>query len=188
MSVINFLRALKYVLIDEGGNDDDPVDRGGRTSRGITQREYDAWCQVHGQQAGDVWHASDATITAIYHIQYWSPWCDRLPNAIDYLYFDVSVNSGAHRAALLLQAALNDMDAGVEADGVIGVVTAAAANALPPEQLPSFVDRFSERHLQFFHDIVSNNSSQAKFIRGWTNRVNHAQANARAMMEAPLVS
>ncbi len=45
--ISNFAASLAFVLQDEGGNDDDPDDHGGRTSRGITQRVWDAWLQLH---------------------------------------------------------------------------------------------------------------------------------------------
>jgi len=44
----NFAKALAWLRTSEGGNDDDPDDSGGRTSRGITQREYNAYCEMAG--------------------------------------------------------------------------------------------------------------------------------------------
>ena len=43
MAADNFARALRLVLVDEGGLDDDPHDHGGRTAHGIIQREYDGF-------------------------------------------------------------------------------------------------------------------------------------------------
>lgn len=40
----NFDKAVSFTYLDEVGNDDDPADPGGRTSDGIEQREWDAWC------------------------------------------------------------------------------------------------------------------------------------------------
>lgn len=182
----NFDRALNFVLIDEGGNDDDPADRGGRTSRGITQREYDGWCDSHNAPRGDVWRASDPTIKAIYFVQYWSPWCDRLPNAIDYLYFDSAVLSGSHQATLFLQRALQDDQ--IVIDGRLGVATVAAANRVKPEDMEAFIDRFCEEHLQFYDKIVEERPSQQRFYNGWRSRVEHTRTNSKAMMEAPLVA
>ena len=42
-----FNACVQLVLQDEGGNDDDPDDPGGRTSRGIEQSEWDAWLLSH---------------------------------------------------------------------------------------------------------------------------------------------
>lgn len=87
MAASNFAPSLRAVLQDEGGNDDDPADHGGRTSRGITQREYDAWRSLNGNPSIDVWKASDAEISTIYHDEYWEPFCDGFPIGPDYLYF-----------------------------------------------------------------------------------------------------
>src|SRR5215475_4531591 len=84
----------------EGGNDDDPQDPGGRTSRGIEQREYDAWNHLHGAPTGDVWTAPQHTIDAIFEHSYWQPYCDVLPLGIDLMYFDTAVNEGPHKATL----------------------------------------------------------------------------------------
>src|SRR5690348_13605429 len=88
----NFPKSLAFVLKNEGGNDDDPADHGGRTSRGITQREYDAWRTEHSLPTQDVWVAPQSDIDAIYHDEYWEPLCDDFPSGIDYLYFDMAVN------------------------------------------------------------------------------------------------
>ncbi len=44
-----FPHALRLVLIDEGGLDDDPHDHGGRTAYGIIQREYDGYRARHNR-------------------------------------------------------------------------------------------------------------------------------------------
>ena len=68
-----FADCVALVLRDEGGNDDDPRDPGGRTSRGITEREWDVWRQTHLGLPADVWQAPQDQILAIYHESYWSP-------------------------------------------------------------------------------------------------------------------
>jgi lysozyme family protein len=112
MVASNFKASLALVLQSEGGNDDDPADHGGRTSRGITQREYDAWRAENKKPLMDVWSASQADINAIYREEYWDPFCDGLPKGLDYLYFDMAVNAGPNRAAILLQRALKVTDDG----------------------------------------------------------------------------
>src|SRR5579859_7112752 len=120
----NFKASLAEVLKSEGGNDDDPADHGGRTSRGITQREYNAWCQENGHPQIDVWQAPQEHIEAIYHDEYWMPWCDLFPVGTDYMFFDMCVNAGPHRAIVLGQQAL-----GVNDDGRVGPVKRSAFRA-----------------------------------------------------------
>lgn len=165
----NFDRALVFVLQDEGGNDDDPADHGGRTSRGITQREYDAWRVEQGQSKRDVWLATPGELRTIYHDEYWMPYCDLLPNGIDYMFFDMAVNAGPHRAVILLQRAL-----GVTDDGRVGPITRQAIAHAGPNAL---VEAYSEQKIRFYQSL-----HQPRFIRGWLNRVKHVADNTAAMI------
>ncbi len=171
MDASNFAASLAAVRKDEGGNDDDPADHGGRTSRGITQREYDAFRHIKGMATADVWQASDAEIDAIYHDQYWEPWGDKFPVGVDYLYFDMAVNAGPHRAVVLLQRAL-----GVADDGHIGVLTLAALAKTDPAAL---IAMYSDKKRSFYKSL-----NQPRFTRGWLNRVAHVQAIATEMLKA----
>ena len=96
---VNFTAALKLTLKDEGGNVDDPADRGGRTSRGVTQRTYDTWRKAEGLATRDVYLATDAEVSTIYLNSYWTPADgDLLAVGPDYAVFDYAVNSGVSRA------------------------------------------------------------------------------------------
>lgn len=169
MTASNFDKSLSFVLKDEGGNDDDPDDHGGRTSRGITQREYDAIRTEAGLPTQDVWTASDAEIATIYHDEYWEPDCDDMPTAIDYLYFDMKVNAGPYRAAVLLQRAL-----GITDDGRIGPITRQAIVAADPKTL---IADYTASKRDFYRAL-----HQPKFLKGWLNRCNDVQANALTMI------
>jgi lysozyme family protein len=171
----SFTAALTFVLQDEGGNDDDPADAGGRTSRGITQREYNAWCQLHGSPAGDVWKASDATVAAIYFQQYWQPYCDALPKGTDYLSFDANVLEGPVQSIKFLQEAL-----GVAVDGHLGVVTMAAAQAANAKDL---IGKVSDLKVAFYKEIEREHPQDVKFDRGWMNRVTNVKARALGMLQ-----
>ena len=169
MVASNFQPSLKLVLQSEGGNDDDPSDHGGRTSRGITQREYNAWCLEHGHPVIDVWTAPQEHIDAIYHDEYWEPVCDLLPIGVDYLYFDMAVNAGPHRAAVLLQEAV-----GVTADGRIGPVTRQAVQNVSAAAL---IVKYSQEKAAFYQGL-----HQPKFTRGWLNRTASVEKSALVML------
>lgn len=171
MVASSFNQALKYVLQSEGGNDDDPADHGGRTSRGITQREYDAWRREKGLPTMDVWSAPQSDIVAIYHDEYWEPLCDTLPMGLDYIVFNTSVLAGPDRAKRLLQQAL-----GVTADGRIGPIT---REAIKNADAASTINKFSDASRAFYRAL-----HQPKFTQGWLNRVAFVQKNATAMITA----
>ncbi len=169
MVASNFQPSLKLLLKSEGGNDDDPLDHGGRTSRGITQREYDSWRRSNGLATRDVWTATDEEIAKIYHDEYWLPFCDDMPIGVDYLYFDMAVNAGPHRAAVLLQRAL-----GVNDDGRIGPITREAVKKAEPKEL---IAAYSIAKRNFYISL-----HQPRFTKGWLNRTNEVSANAMKMV------
>ena len=169
MTALNFPKSLAFVLKDEGGNDDDPLDHGGRTSRGIVQREYDAWRQEQGLDVKDVWTASDVEISTIYHDEYWEPYCDGFPDGIDYLYFDMAVNAGPYRAAVILQRAV-----GVTDDGRIGPVTRQAISNADPQTL---IEDYTASKRDFYTSL-----HQPRFLKGWLNRCKNVHDNALTMI------
>ena len=170
MVASNFPHDLALVRASEGGNDDDKDDPGGRTSRGVTQREYNAACQLNGWPQGDVWKATEDQINHIYHDQYWEPWCDKFPAGLDYLFFDECVNNGQHEAAILLQRGL-----GVEADGHIGVATLAAIAKCDTKTV---IIASSEHRRSFYKQL----KTFWKYGRGWLSRVDRVQNDALAMV------
>lgn len=169
MTASNFPASLRFVLVSEGGNDDDPLDHGGRTSRGITQREYDAWRTEKGLPILDVWQASQSDVTTIYHDEYWAPYCDLMPTGIDYIYFNNAVLDGPHRATVLLQQAL-----GVTADGRIGPIT---RQAILNAHAAATIIKLSDASEAFYRGL-----HQPRFLKGWLNRVASVEKNALAMV------
>lgn len=170
----NFDTALRLVLIDEGGNSDDPNDHGGRTSRGITQREYDHWCGSNNKPGGDVWSATDDDISAIYRAQYWEPYCSDMPTGIDYLFFDISVNAGRSQAVRQFQRAL-----GVNVDGMYGIITKNAIDQQSSEDTEGLIKRISDARRAFYRAL----KQYPRYGKGWLNRVDHSEHSALGMAQ-----
>lgn len=168
-----FPHALRLVLVDEGGLDDDPHDHGGRTAHGIIQREYDGWRARHGLTPRDVWRITPAEYTEIYHDRYWMPWCDRLPAGLDYAFFDACVNAGPAQAARTLQRAL-----GIRADGFMGDVTLGHVHALAEDgELDALIHAFCDARRAFYRALAQF----PRYGRGWLARVDHVEKAAHAM-------
>lgn len=166
-----FDACVALVLVSEGGNDDDPRDPGGRTSRGILQREWDKWRQSHPGLPADVWDAPQDQVVAIYRQQYWDALCcDDLPAGVDYAVFDYGVNSGIGRSAKVLQRLV-----GTEVDGEVGPLTIAATAQAEPRAL---VGRICDERMAFLRGL----KTWPTFGKGWTNRVNRVRADALAMV------
>ncbi len=118
----NFDAALDFVLRQEGGWSDHPLDPGGATNRGITRATL---AQVRGRPVSkaELMALSLQETAAIYRRLYWdAAACDALPSGVDLAVFDLAVNSGPRRALLLLQEALE-----VPGDGI-----PARARSRPP--------------------------------------------------------
>lgn len=165
----SFPQALKATLREEGGNDDDPRDHGGRTSRGITKSEYDAWRATHPGLPPDVWDAPQGTVEQIYHDQYWDPYCDKLPAGLDLMFFDFSVNAGRQQAVKSLQRAL-----GVEADGMMGIVTWNAINAA---NIPQLITAYGDKRRSFYQSL----RQYPIYGRGWMARTDRIVRLAQAL-------
>lgn len=147
--------AWAWILRAEGGEVDDPDDRGGYTRYGISQRAY---------PNEDIASLTKARARQLYCQDYWQrAGCDRLDDArLAVVHFDAAVNHGVGRAIRLLQEA-----AGVTVDGLIGPETLGAANGGDPRIL--IVELLGRRAL-FYHKIVSSDDSQGRFLRGWLLR------------------
>ena len=166
MSAGDFDSSVAIILKEEGGNDDDPRDPGGRTSRGITQREWDVFTQSHSGRPSDVWKASDADIRDIYLSNYWNPYCDELPAGMDLVFFNTSVNSGRTQAVRELQRAC-----GVSVDGMMGMLTINAANTGDVETL---IHSQCEQRRNFYR----NNRNFSIYGKGWLARTDRIEASA----------
>lgn len=163
----NFLKVLPLLLESEGGNDDDPRDPGGRTSRGILQSEWDKWRQTHPGLPIDVWNAPNDSVWQIYWENYWLPlWCDKLPDGVDYAVFDFGVNSGISRSAKFLQRIV-----GTDQDGEIGPDTLAATEDLHPSTV---VTQLCNDRMAFLQGL----STWDTFGRGWTARVDRVRRDS----------
>lgn len=166
----NFQKAYDRVRIYEGGNDDDPQDPGGRTSRGIIQRVYDGYRRGKGLPTRDVWTASEAEVKEIYKTQYWDLIRgDELPAGVDLFVYDGAVNSGPSQSTKWLQRAL-----GVRADGDIGHATLAALKA--DKDNDRLIANMADQRMRFLQNL----KHFKRFGNGWTKRVNSAEKISQA--------
>lgn len=161
-----FERALRHVLLMEGGFTDDPHDPGGPTNKGITLGVYAAWKgeDVSAQSAPRLRAAlkqiPDAEVRDIYRQRYWrKAECESLPPALALMQFDTGVNHGPVTAIRILQEVV-----GTVVDGELGPATLAAVAAKPLlEILDAYAGNRRARYRAMPHFW--------RFGRGWLNRV-----------------
>jgi lysozyme family protein len=152
---MNFQTAFALLLGHEGDFSDHPADPGGRTRYGITE----SVAREVGYK-GDMRELPLDLAQRVYLEKYWKPVrADDLPPGIRYAVFDAAVNSGPSQATKWLQRAL-----GVEADGVIGPKTLAAAYAQDANALRM---RMLAQRLRFMTSLTN----WPAFSRGWARRI-----------------
>ena len=160
--------AMVWILRAEGGYSNQDGDHGGSTACGVTQESFNEYRKSLGLAPLAVRYITMTDVCSIYLTRYWRPChCDSLPAPLDLAVFDMAVNSGNRRAILFLQRAL-----GVEDDGLIGPGTIDAVQAdQKADLLGHVVQDFMDAREKYYHDIVANDPSQAKFLGGWLNRM-----------------
>jgi lysozyme family protein len=157
-----------FVAKWEAGFVNDPTDKGGATNMGIT---IGTWRQIGYDKDGD----GDIDVTDIRLLDehdfsavlkvYWNKWqANRLLNqSVANLLVDWVFTSGKW-GIVIPQRIL-----GLKEDGIVGNQTIMAVNLADQKKL--FTSIFEARK-KFFEDIVKNNPSQKRFLKGWLNRLN----------------
>lgn len=152
---MNFDTAFDLLLGYEGGFSDHAADPGGKTRYGVTE----AVARQAGY-TGDMRQLPVEMAKQIYLERYWKTIsADDLPPGIRYTVFDAAVNSGPVQAIRWLQRAL-----GVNADGVIGPKTMAAAYT---QNMDALRMRMLAQRLRFMAGLPN----WPAFSRGWAARI-----------------
>ena len=170
----NFETCLKEVLKHEGGYGDHPDDPGGATNLGVTKRVWEEWVG-HEVTKDDIKKLTVADVTPLYRKRFWNACrCDDLPSGLDYLVFDIAVNSGTGRAAKFLQSAV-----GATPDGVIGNGTLTCVNrtTLPTIDLINII---CDRRHRFYQSL----NGFTTFGVGWLRRCEDVRQQAIKMLAA----
>jgi lysozyme family protein len=167
---------IRNVLIKEGGYVDDKDDAGGATNLGISLR-YARGIGLDLDGDGDTDDVDIQLVTieqaaALYKQDFYiHPRIWKLPEEIREFVFDCAVNHGPPRAVMFVQNILNQAGYGyLDIDGVIGPKTVKAADQAQGEMGPYLINALVEHRIKFYHQIVQNRPSQAKFLKGWVKR------------------
>lgn len=163
MSPFDF--CVELVMTEEGGLVEHPNDPCGLTNFGISQRAYPKL---------DIRALTPDDAKALYKRDYWTPIRgDDLPPALALLMLDCAVNQGTGTAIRLAQEA-----ADVRIDGVLGVMTLAAAQ----QQMPGILQRFAA--LRAWRYEINRN--EEVFGKGWFRRLFRVYSAALTMYPAGL--
>jgi lysozyme family protein len=158
--MLGFEQAVEFILQKEGGYVKDPSDSGGETNMGISKRSYPHI---------DIRTLTTAQAKEIYHRDYWDALhLDSLPYRVAVVVFDTAVNSGNHRAVVLLQQSI-----GVGDDGVIGPATQAKLKEATSTESGSKILslEYMLRRMKYYRSIIQGDRSKGKYMAGWYSRV-----------------
>ena len=131
---MSFDKSLALVLDLEGGftYSHRNSDAGGSTYAGITQATYDRYCVYLNKPTKTVNLLSETEVTEFYRMMFWNdpqvngkPLVNLLPEPLDGVFMQLSVNLGPGKAVKLLQACLL-----VKPDGILGPVSQAVLKAM----------------------------------------------------------
>lgn len=154
-----------FILRWEGGFVDDPLDRGSATNKGIT---IGTFRNFYGKDATveQLKNITDEQWLHIFKSGYWDKWkADDIENqSIANIVVDWAWGSGAATSIKQVQKIL-----GVAVDGIVGDDTLTAINIAGQRSL--FV-KIHNRRIEFVENIVKRDPSQARFLKGWKNRIN----------------
>lgn len=154
-----------FILRWEGGFVDDPLDRGGATNKGIT---IGTFRNFYGKDATveQLKNITDEQWLHIFKSGYWDKWkADDIENqSIANIVVDWAWGSGVATSIKQVQKIL-----GVAVDGIVGDDTLTAINIAGQRSL--FV-KIHNRRIEFVENIVKRDPSQARFLKGWKNRIN----------------
>lgn len=155
----------------EGGFVDDPLDKGGATNMGIT---INTWRLVgyDKDNDGDIDRQDikllDKNDFKAVLKKYWNKWqADSITNqSIANILVDWYWGSGKW-GIVIPQRLL-----GLKQDGIVGPATLGALNKSIDQDAEALFEKIYEARVKFLNDIVKNNPSQKRFIKGWLNRLN----------------
>lgn len=174
-------QAIAYMLHNEGGWSDNPLDHGGPTNMGITLSTLKhAAAQLQGHDF-DPLLDGDVTVDTLKQLTsdqiediikvegFWPDTFDQLNRKVAIKTFDFGFNMGARTGIKLLQSACNALSLvkRISVDGVCGPATVALANSLNANLLTSRLVFGATIH---YRAIVQTNPSQYVFLQGWLAR------------------
>ena len=168
----NFDVCFDLMLAHEGGYVDHPKDPGGRTNHGVTQRVWEEWLGRPVSEK-EMRALTPTMVKPLYKRKYWDACrADDLVAGVDYVVFDVAVNSGPGRAIKFLQSCV-----GVTVDGGFGPATLAAVKKAE-EDPARLIELYCAKRLEFLQSLKTFET----FGKGWSRRVQEVKDKALKML------
>lgn len=181
-----FNAAHAHVMRWEGGFFDHPNDPGGVTNYGVSLMFLKGLDLVEGDIDGDgdidrddVLKITKEQARAIFKRHFWDkPRAAELPLLVAMAYYDLAVNAGTGRAAIVLQEAINALRPGAIAKLApnVGPLTRRYAGMLAAEgREVELALAYLDRRENWYRRLAKARPKSAVFLRGWLNRTDAAR-------------
>jgi lysozyme family protein len=194
-------KAYQDMLKFEGGYANHPNDRGGETFRGISRNVWGRWKgwkildeykkmgittpkKLNEAMFSD--KRVEPLVEEFYKQNFWrTTHGDDLPSKLSRKVFDTAVNMGVKWGILLLQKSLNHINEHInnlfeelKEDGIYGKNTNKALQLVFKKYGKNkgqelILDWYCEYQAERYNSIVSHNSSQKVFLKGWLRRAKY---------------
>ena len=172
--MISVDQIIDEIIEREGGAKytNDPNDAGGPTKFGITQRTLSAYVG-HPVTPQDVQNLTLELAQEIYRDNFYrNPKIDQLPEGLQACVMDMGVNAGPRKAIQLLQQVVTMAGFPCHDDGVIGPGTRKTVETAFEKMQGYLINAYAEMRVHYYQHLVEVKPTNAKFLRGWTNRAN----------------
>ena len=169
----NFDTCLALLLEHEGGFVNHPQDLGGMTNLGVTARVWEEWLGRPVSEK-EMRALTPLMVKPLYKRKYWDACrADELVSGVDYVVFDVAVNSGTGRAIKILQDCV-----GATVDGGFGPATMALVKKASSEP-NRIIELYCTKRLEFLQSLRTFET----FGKGWSRRVAEVKEKALKMTD-----
>jgi len=169
----NFDACLTLLLAHEGGFVNHPQDPGGMTNLGVTARVWEEWLGRPVSEK-EMRNLTPTMVAPLYKRKYWDACrADELVSGVDYVVFDVAVNSGTGRAIKILQGCV-----GATPDGGFGPITMALVKKASHEP-NKIIELYCAKRLEFLQSLRTFET----FGKGWSRRVAEVKEKALKMTD-----
>ena len=163
----DFDNAFDKLILNEGGYSNDPIDKGGKTIYGITQRDFPVdFDRVYFLYKNGQKKLALLTAKNFYRRVFWNELYKEIPDSsLAFKLFDIGVNRSVRTAVKILQRTLYyDFGKTLKVDGSFGHITLGAIKSVSSEVLyKKYIDRL-EKSYRSLKDFWY-------FGKGWLNRL-----------------
>ena len=164
----DFNQAIAVILRHEGGFVHHPVDPGGATNWGISQRFLEG-VMVRPISVDEIKIMPRETAIDLYREHWWDKYNYEaiIEQLIATKVFDIAVNTGPDRGHKILQRALNQTGCDLAVDGELGPLTMTATNEADPKEL---IDTLISQQLNWYEICVAKDPKKVVFLADWKKR------------------